>query len=259
MRRRTLILGTGTAAVTALAGCLGNSQAGSDDNPDSDTRTIFVSESSEVEADPDLAVIRASVEVTGDDAEFVRDELADRGDALYDALVEYGLDEEDVTTSDFTIRDRIDYRRAEADGVDPRSEDDLDEYRYYEGSHSLRIEVHEVENTGEVIDVTVDAGADEIGRIEFTLSDETRDELRQEALENALEAARSEADFVAAEVDATVVEAKTVDTSGGDVSPVWADYEMEEAMDADVDEPSTEIHPDDVTVRATVDVVYEME
>ncbi len=258
MRRRTVVLGAGSVTAAALAGCLGNTQAGSADNPNSETRTISIRESAEVEAEPDLAVIQAGLETRGEDAEEVRDELAERGDALYDALIEYGLDEDDVVTGDFSIRDRIDYRRAEEDGVD--SEDDLDEYRYYEGSHTLTIEVHEVENAGEVIDVAVDAGADEIGRIEFTFSDETREQLRQEALEKALADARAEADFVAGEVDAAVVEAKTVDTSGGDISPVRADYAMDEAVEEDADDaPSTELHPDDVTVRATVDVVYEIE
>lgn len=267
--RRTVLLGAATGATIGLAGCLGsltgeNNGDGTENDPgaqsatDATERTITVSESGEVTADPDLAIIQAGIETTGDDADAVRDELATRGDELYDALLEFGLDEDDVTTDRYDVRTRVDYRRLEEDGVDPQSEDDLEEYTYYEGTNRFRIEIHAVDDAGAVVDVAIDAGADEVGRIEFTLSDEKREELREEALEKALAGAETEAEFVAGEVDAQVVEAKHVDTAGGDVSPVHEDVEMDDADDAD-DAADTELHPDDVTVRGTVKVVYVME
>ena len=61
-------------------------------------------------------------------------------------------------------------------------------------------------------------------------------------------------------MDASVVEARDVDTSGGGVTPVRERLEMDDVADDDTGrEPSTELHPDDVTVSATVEVTYEME
>ncbi len=254
MNRRTFLFGTGTLTTVALAGCTGSAQEAESSSSDTE-RTITVSESGEIEAESDLAVLRASVEATGESAETVRDELAERSDDLYDELVAYGIPEENITTGDFSIRDQVDDRQIEQDGVELQSEEDLQEYIYYEGSHSLTVEIEDIEHVGEVVDTAVDAGADDIGRIEFTLSDETEDELRETALGAAIADARSEAEFVATEVDATVVEAKTVDTSGGEVSPVREDVEMDDTDDAGGD-PSTEIHPDEVTVTATVDITY---
>lgn len=260
MRRRKLILGGGSVATVALAGCIGSGQGTDGGAPDGDSaRTITVSESGEKDAEPDLAVFRASVEAAGDEAGEVRDELAERSDELYDELVADGIDEDEITTGRFDIRERIDERRLEEEGVEPGSEEELQEYTYYEGTHSLTIEVENTDAVGDVVDTAVDAGADDIGRIEFTLSDEKREALREDALEEAMENARSEAEFVASEVDATVVEATRIDTSGGGVTRVRESVEMADTVDDDAAEPSTELHPDDVTVDATVDVKYTIE
>jgi len=267
MHRRRILATTLTGAAAGLAGCLGsvtggNGNGGTDDETSSGSnpengRTIRVSEAGEVTADPDLAIIQTGVEATDDDADAVRDDLAERGDALFDALVEHGIDEDDITTDRFDINTQVDYQQLEADGADPQSEEELEEYTYYRGVNRFRVEVHDVDDAGSVVDTAIDAGADTVGRIEFTLSDEKRVQLREEALEEALASAEVEAAFIAGEVDATVVEAKTVDTAGSDVRAVYEDAEMDDVADDDAVE--TELHPDDVTVTATVDVTYSIE
>lgn len=259
MRRRNVLLATGAVASTALAGCLGSADEETDPGDDSDSeRTITVSESGEVSAEPDLAVLQVGVEASGDDPGTVRDDLAERADALYDALVEYGVAEDNITTSRFRIRERVDRERMRADGVEPGSEEDLEPYVYYLGTHSYRVEGHAVDDTGDVVDTAVDAGADTVGRIEFTLSEEKREELRQDALEEAIENADTEAEFIAEQVDGSVVEATHVDTSGGGVNPVHEEYGLAEDEAADT-APETTVEPDDVTVSVSVDVQYEVE
>ena len=256
MQRRELLVGSGLVAATTLAGCLGSAQEDDERTNPSDSRTVTVRASGEAAADPDLARLSLGVESTGEDAAAVRDDLATRAEELEAGLLEYGLDDEAITTDRFRVRERYDHEAMRQDGVEPQTEEEAAEYRYYVGTHTYAVEVHDVDDVGGVIDAAIDAGADEVGRIVFTLSDDRRDELREEALEEALEDARDEADFVAAEVDASVVDAQHVDTSGADVSPVRERYEA--AMADDADAPDTEIQPDDVTVRASVTVKYEM-
>lgn len=246
MNRRTLLVGAGTVATTALAGCTGSAQTETGDEP----RTLTVSNSGAVDAEPNLARISASVEATGDDAETVRDELVTRSDRLYDGLLESGIAEENITTDRVQIRDRVDRRRIESDEADPQSAETREEYTYYEGTHAFTIEVADVDAVGTVVDTAVDSGADTVGRIEFTLSDDRRIELRQEALESAIASARTEAEFVAGEVDKSVVDVREIDTSDGRVSAVQREVATEAADGA------TEVRPDDVTVRATARVTY---
>ncbi len=258
MRRRTFITG-GTAGMAAvIAGCTSLAQTDTENEPSNrNPRTVTVSNSGEVESEPDLAVVRASVEETADDASTVRDALADRIESLIDGLVEYGIDEEAITTGRYRIRERVDQQRLEEDEVRPEEEEDLADYLYYVGSHELTIEIDDVDTVGEVIDTAVDGGADEIGRVQFTLSEERREELREEALEKAIDAATGEAEFVAGEVDAEIVEAKIIDTSGGGVSPVYERAFSDDVDDAD--SPPTELHPDDVSVSASVEITFEID
>jgi len=250
MNRRQLLVGSTTAITAGLAGCL-STATGSESTDSSDERTISVSNSAEVAAEPDQALMRTSIEVTGDDAASVRDKLNKRADTLRDGLLDAGLDDDQITTDRFQVRDRIDRRRAEQAEVD--SEEDLDEFRYYVGTHRFQIEVQDVDEVGSMIDTAIDSGADSVGRIVFTLSDDRRAELRNEALEDAIDEAREEAEFIADEVDVEIDEVQAVDTSEGRVSPVrtQADEVTEEAADT-----GTSIDTDDVTVRASASVRY---
>jgi len=260
MRRRQLLIGGVATASAALAGCTGAAR----DDPDveaasdrAEARTIAVSAAGEAEAEPDLAVLRTGVEVTGDDPREVRDEVGERADRLREALLGHeALEDEDVTTDGFDVRERVDYRAMERDGVRPDDPEAVEEYRHYEGRHGYSIEVDDVDAVGEVIDVAIDAGADEIGRIRYTLSADVRDDLREEAIEEALADAETEAEVVAREVDASLVQVESVDTSGGRVSPVTERYDAEMAETDDA--AGTELHPDDVSVGADVHVVFRM-
>ena len=253
MNRRSVMLAGGTVAATLLAGCTSRAIDPNDGNDPSDgnQRTISVSDTGSVEAEPDLAVIRTSVEVTGDDVGEVRDDLATQSEELFDALVSVGIEEDHISTGRFDIRERIDERQMREDDVRPESEADLDDYRYYVGTHEYTVEIHDVDRIGEVVDTAIDGGADQAGRIQFTVSDEKREALREHALQEAIESATAEAEFIAHEIDATLVEAMTIDSSGGRVSPVY-----EDTVADDRDDTATEFRPDDVTVRATVDIVF---
>ena len=252
-----MLIGSGTTAAIALAGCLGSARTdGNGSSSGATTRTIAVSATGTVEVEPDLARLSVGIESSGDSAAAVRDEIAERTDSVRGALLEYGLDGDDVTTGRFDIRERIERYQEASDGPDAREEGEtVEERSYYLGSHSLSVNVRNVDAAGEVIDVAVDAGADTIGRVEFALSDERRTDRREEALKRALEDSRAEADFIADEVDASVVEAKKIDTSDVRVRPFRADV----AYDVAESSPVTELHPDDVTITATVDVKYRIE
>lgn len=245
MKRRQLLVGGGAMATAALAGCIGSAQTTSD----GESRTLTVSKSGEATAAPDKAVVHVSIEATGDSPSAVRTELSEGSAALNSGLVDAGIPEANITTGRFSI-----YERRERPRIPEGSETDgeVQETTRYEGSHAFRIEVDDVDSVGSVIDTAVESGADTVSRIEFTLSESRRAELREAALQSAIEAARNESAYVAGEVGQSVVGVKSVDTLGGGVAPVSRNYATAEAADA----ASTELQPDDVTVRATARITY---
>ncbi|MEA1932562.1 MAG: SIMPL domain-containing protein [Euryarchaeota archaeon] len=250
MKRRQLLIGGGTVATAALAGCIGSAQT----NSSGESRTLTVSKSGEATAAPDKAVVHVSIEATGDSASAVRTDLSAGSTALNDGLIAAGIPEDDITTGQFNIYERREQTRI-PEGGETGSDGEPQETTRYEGTHSFRIEVGDVESVGSVVDTAVDSGADTVSHIEFTLSEDRRAELREEALDSAIQAAREESEYVAGEVDQSVVGVKSVDTSGGDISPVSRQYDTAEAADS----RSTELQPDDVTVRATARITYRIE
>jgi len=279
MRRRELLVGTGSVVIGALAGCLGDSDTGDTpdestptDTPDSastptservgDRRVVTVSGTGEVRGDPDRALLEFEIQARADSASAVRDDLGTRADAVRAALLETGLSEDDITTSRFRISERIDHRRLREADVDPDSPEARERFRYYEGTHSLKVDLDDVDAVGSVIDTAVDAGADEVDRVTFTLSEEKRTDLREEALRKAVGNARSKADVIAEEVDGRIVEATVVDASRGRVAPVERSGDTAlQATPTPVAEGgggSTGVEPGDVTVSVDVDVRYAM-
>lgn len=269
MKRREMLIATGTAAATALAGCTGgnegapNAGAQNGATPGSgQQRTITVSSTGEAEGEPDLAVLNLGVEATADTAQDVRADLGRRAEAVRSALLEYGLSEEDITTEHFGIHERLDRRAMEREGAKPGSPEAREEYRYYQGTHSFRVEVDDIDAVGEVIDTAVGAGANQVDRVTFTLSEERRATLREEALTEAIQNARSEAETIASEVGASIVEATVVDASDARLSPVHREVAYAGdggGMPTEAPTPTTRVQPGDVTVTANVRIRYRME
>lgn len=251
MERRKVLVGGSSLAIAALAGCTSRANPTTTESDDAQGRTISVSASGSARANPDLARFQAGIEASGSEAASVRDELATRESQLRETLIDAGVDEDDITTARFDIREI----QERVDRTDEQGERDDHERRvYYEGIHSLAVEIPEVDDIGEILDAAINGGADHVRGLNFTLTDERRETLRHEALSEALDRAEAEAEHVAENVDAEVVAVKHVDASGG-TAPVVR-HELDVADDAA--HPETAVHPDDVEVAANVNVVVEI-
>lgn len=261
MRRRELLIGGGTVAAATLAGCTSRGDPGENENPDANGGTIAVTGRGEASAEPDLAQFMVGIESRGENPEAVRSEVSERESAVRDALIDVGVDADDITTSRFRIRERHEERHSGSEYDDDRARERSEEedareapperVTYYDGAHELAVETEDVDRIGEVLDAAIDGGADHVGGVQFTLQDETREALREEALSEAIANGRAEANHIAGEIGQDVQSVKQVDSSSGG-SPI-ARYQLEAADDAGY--ASTEIHPDDVSVGVSVDMV----
>ncbi|MEY7851609.1 SIMPL domain-containing protein [Natrarchaeobius sp. A-rgal3] len=255
MDRRQFLAVSAAGLTAATAGCL-ETVLGSDSNDGSAAqgsitgsatgesvgRTIEVSANGEVETEPDEARLRVGIEATGESADEVETDLAERADDLRDAFDELEIPDDDVESGRYTIR-------PERDGSG------------YQGAHSFQIRLEDVDRAGAVIDAVTAAGADDVGRVSFGLSDEKRAELRGDALDHALENADEEARHIADNRGVAITGTKSVSTRNVDVVPVRADgYAVAEADDSAAGAtPQTQIDTGYVTVSASVEVVYGFE
>lgn len=235
-----------TAGCTAALGQAGQPSADPAGTPDGQAadgydKTIAVGATGQVQAQPDQAVLRVAVETTGENASTVRRRLAENVSRMREALSAMGIGSDQVTTTDFDIRDQRRYGRPDRE-VAP-----------FRGRHAFSITLTDLNRTGQVIVAAVEHGATSVDDVRFTLSAERRGELRQQALAAAMDRARDQASVIADRADLSVVGVGSVRTADVGYRPVRLEAA---AMAADAGGAPTAIDGGAVTVTAQVEVTY---
>lgn len=202
--------------------------------------TIEVAASGQVRTQPDQAVLRVAVEASGPNASTVRRKLAENASAMRAALVEMGVDGDQITTTDFDIRNQRRFGGRE------------DERPAAWGRHAFTITLTDLNRTGTVIVAAVENGATSVDDVRFTLSQERRNELRERALAEAMDNARDRAGVVADGANLSIAGISSVTTADVGVHrPRFESAALAGSADA-----GTDIEGGAVTVTARVRVTY---
>lgn len=155
-------------------------------------RTITVSATGTVEAEPDQARITSGVTT---EATSAREALSGNSDAMSKVIAELkakGIDAKDIQTASFNVEPIIDYAK---DGQPPKT-------RGYRVSNQVVVLVRDLGQLGAVLDNVITAGANQVQGLSFEVSkaDALKDEARTEAVANALRRAKLLAAAAGAEV-----------------------------------------------------------
>jgi uncharacterized protein YggE len=200
--------------------------------------TMSVNADATVERAPDRATVTVAAVGRGETAEAARNNLSGDAEAITAALEDEGAS---VTSSRFQIRPEYEESREGREQVG------------YVAIHTVEAETSDVQTAGTLIDAAVDAGADRVEGVRYSLSEETRQDAREEALTTAMDNARTDAEVVAAAEGRSIGDAVTVQTSDRGRPVVY-----ETAAYAGDAGGRTNIEPGDVTVDASVSVTYEL-
>jgi uncharacterized protein YggE len=146
-------------------------------------RTITVVGLGRVSLVPDIARINVGAEARASTVSEAKAEVDRQIAAIVAALREMGVAQEDIQTSHYSIH----YER---DPMLPTvREGPMQEAQGgYRVSSMLRVTVRDVEEAGDVLDAVVDAGANQVYGVTFTVSDDGRwqSEAREEAMADAV-------------------------------------------------------------------------
>lgn len=148
-------------------------------------RTISVSASGYVMAQPDLAQVNVGVTTEAGSAKEALEKNSKLFQAVLDGVKKLGIAAKDIATAQFQVNPV--YARRKSSGGYSRNK--IDGFRV---RNSATVTVRNIKQTGAVIDRAAELGANEIGAITFVVSDiETRlDEARREAMRNAVRRAK---------------------------------------------------------------------
>lgn len=192
----------------------------------------------EVKAEPDLVKVGIGVQTRGSEAEAAVEENARLANAVIEALKGFGLSDDEIKTGSYSLysyREWLD-GRPESEGV-----------MIYQATNEIVVTTTRLEEVGEIIDLAVRAGANNINYINFEL--ENPQELHGQALKLAVEQASMKADAIAESAGEKISGLYRIREERTEYMPFMAKAEM--AADMGMGAP-TPIMPDEVVVRAMV-------
>lgn len=117
--------------------------------------------------------------------------------AICDALVEAGVDRNDIGTEMLNIYANYDYSTAE------------ETLTGYTATNTLSIRTTEMDRVGEYIDIAFGAGANELDYVNFTAQD--TEEAQEEALRLAVQSAQKKGQIIAAAAGMDIVSVEAID------------------------------------------------
>lgn len=163
--------------------------------------TIFVTGEGKVEVKPDISILSFGVSVDDKDPQKAMDGLTLKANAVVKALLDLGIAEEKIQTSNLSLYPVYSY--------DPQTgKATLEGYR---ASESFSVETV-IAKAGKTLSAVVKAGVTDIGGITFDAS--TKEDLKLQAIKAAMKNARAKADATLKDTSykVTGIESISVDT-----------------------------------------------
>ena len=198
---------------------------------------IEVTGEAEARVAPDTALLDFGVTTRAETAAAAVQQNAARMQAVLAAVRKAVGAEAQIGTGTYSLR--AEYSPQPREATPPR-------VIGYVAANVVRLETRELKRLGELIDVAAQAGANQVQRIAFTLSDPT--EPRQRALRDAVLDAQAEAQSIAGALKASLGPVQSVtEQDSGSVRPF-----MQDAVMARAEAASTPIEPGTIAVRARV-------
>ncbi len=205
--------------------------------------TITASGTGSVIGTPDRAQISLAVETDSPDVKTAQGDNAARMTKVMDALTSAGIPQDNLKTTGYNIYPVYD------DTTLPVGQ----KIKSYRVTNTLTVTLHDVNRTGEVIDIGVANGINQANSIQFLLSDEQAQVIRTEALKEATDRAAADARTVAATLGVNITSVKSVDIGQGYTPVLFQNYAKSVSSGGGAPTP---IQPGEITVTATVTVTY---
>lgn len=204
-------------------------------------RVIQTFGEAELTAPPEMARINLAVETRRSSASEAVEENAKLANQVLEALFEYGLAEDDIKTGSYSLYSYRDWRENQ-----PAVETEVITYQVV---NEIIIKTIDLEAVGEIIDLAVKAGANNIYNISFELEDPQ--DLLMQALGAATVQSQRKAEAIAESTGDSITGLQRIREERTDYLPFRYE-EMTVKEDLGMGMGTTPITPDDITVRASV-------
>jgi uncharacterized protein YggE len=206
--------------------------------------TLSVTGIATEKVEPDRVMAIFAVETMDDTAGDALRTNSETMNAVLIALEEAGVSENETQTAYFSIYPN--YNCSEFGVPEPSG---------YIATNSIVVESSNLANVSDWIDAAVNAGANRVDSLSFTLSEERLAEVRADLTQEAVDNARDKADALAQALDVEITGVRAASVS--DFSPPISPFSLSFAGGI-TESISTPIIPGEQTVAATIEVIYEI-
>jgi uncharacterized protein YggE len=199
------------------------------------SRTIVVAGSGSATGAPDQAIVSAGVETRAPTAQAAQSSNNTTMQAVLAAIKALGIPDKNIQTAGISLYP-IENQNQSISG--------------YNASNTVTVIIDNVDQTGQVLDAAVNAGANQSVGVRFAIKNST--DLRNKALTAAAADARQKADALAAAYGLTIsgVNSISEQSVGGPI------VSQPRALAAGAAAPSVPIEPGELTVNAQVTVTF---
>jgi len=170
---------------------------------DPSEQTISVSGTATASSSPDTLIIVLGVESEAKTANESLSENSNSLNSVISSLVNSGISEEDIRTSNFSIYPLYDSVK-DSDG---NWQQILNGYRV---SNILSIQTDKIDSAGDIIDVAVSSGANRVDNVSFQLSDQKLEKISDDLIADAINDATQKAEKALVPLKQKIVGVKSV-------------------------------------------------
>lgn len=209
-------------------------------------RTLSVSASDTVRVMPDRVIVRFAVVSRGQEADAVRRQNEQAARDALNAVRQAGIPERQIQLRGLRLEEEVEYRNGRRVRIG------------FIARRDVEVTIDEMDRLPAVVARVSEAGANELGGIDYQLRD--RRSAEDEALRRAATRAREKADVLAATLGASIVGVHSVSESGTSVpQPPMPMMAMRmEAADASAGEPEA-YAAGEIIIRAAISVAFELD
>lgn len=208
-----------------------------------DLRTISVDGSSTIKVAPDKATISISIENTAKDAKLASAQNAQIMQNIQSAILGLAITKDKMQTTNYNLYPVY------------NTKDNSREIIGYNVSNEITVTIDNIDMVGTVIDTAINAGASNVNSIEFGLKDSQV--YKDKVLQQAVLDAKSKAQVIANSLGKSIINVVSVNTGNTYIEARNFSNAMYMRA-ADATGATSPIQSGDISVRANVSVVFEM-
>ncbi len=253
---KTITIAAATGIVLALAFSLGAIPAGIDAQAQTEPtpfpsreKTLSVTGTATTSVDPDLLNVQFGIEVQKETAKEAFDSNSQQMNAVVDAIKSVGITEDEISTAQLTIYPVYESYQDKVTGV----------YKQkligYSVSNIIRVETKNLNLASDIIDSAVQAGANRVDTVYFTLTPQKQMQVSDDLLADAIRNAESKAEKALVPLNYQIIGVKHVSLSEFGYPPPMPYYKGGYSMDM-AESARAPVFSSDQDVSASASVVF---